>query len=153
MRQFFNGFRYLGIVWFLMGLCFAAPTTKPFLMPISDVYHIAGQGTVVMGQIEHGRLTIGDSLEILGFGETQKTKATVILLGVKEVQDVKELDKVSVVLQGVEVSTVSRGQVLVASGSIKPSTQFKAIVHMLTSAEGSRKTPVASGYRPQVFYN
>jgi len=50
---------------------------KPFLMPIEDVYSIAGRGTVATGCIETGIVKVGDELEIVGFADKPlKTTAT-----------------------------------------------------------------------------
>src|SRR6478735_3758515 len=37
---------------------------KPFLMPIEDVFSIAGRGTVVTGRVERGIVKTGDEVEI-----------------------------------------------------------------------------------------
>jgi hypothetical protein len=42
---------------------------KSFLMPIEDVFSIAGRGTVVTGRVETGVVNIGDDLEIVGIQE------------------------------------------------------------------------------------
>ena len=39
---------------------------KPFLMPVEDVFSIAGRGTVVTGRIESGVVKVGDNLEVCG---------------------------------------------------------------------------------------
>ena len=41
-------------------------STKPFLMPIEDVFSISGRGTVVTGRIERGIVHVGDEIEIVG---------------------------------------------------------------------------------------
>ena len=48
-------------------------TSKPVLMPIEDVFSIAGRGTVVTGRIEHGIMKLGQEVEIVGFKATTKT--------------------------------------------------------------------------------
>lgn len=35
---------------------------KPFLMPIEDVFSIAGRGTVVTGRVEQGIVKVGDEV-------------------------------------------------------------------------------------------
>lgn len=39
---------------------------KPFLMPVEDVFSIAGRGTVVTGRVEAGTIKIGEEMELLG---------------------------------------------------------------------------------------
>src|SRR5258708_10837508 len=43
-----------------------------FLMPVEDVFSIAGRGTVVTGRIERGIVKINDEVEIVGIRPTQK---------------------------------------------------------------------------------
>jgi elongation factor Tu len=47
-----------------------------FLMPVEDVFSIAGRGTVVTGRIERGIVKINDEVEIVGIRPTQKTTCT-----------------------------------------------------------------------------
>jgi elongation factor Tu len=49
---------------------------KPFLMPIEDVFSIAGRGTVCTGRVERGTITKGSEVEIIGYGQTIKTTIT-----------------------------------------------------------------------------
>ena len=49
---------------------------QPFLMPIEDVFSISGRGTVVTGRIERGIVKVGESVEIVGVGDTQTTTIT-----------------------------------------------------------------------------
>jgi elongation factor Tu len=47
---------------------------------------------------------------------------------------------------------VERGQVLAKPGSIKPHTNFKGSVYVLSKEEGGRHTPFFKGYRPQFYF-
>ena len=49
---------------------------KPFLMPVEDVFSIAGRGTVVTGRVEQGKINVGDEVGIIGMGNDQKTTCT-----------------------------------------------------------------------------
>jgi elongation factor Tu len=60
-------------------------------------------------------------------------------------------DNVGVLLRGIKREDVERGQVLAKPGSIKPHTNFKANVYVLTKEEGGRHTPFFSNYRPQFY--
>src|SRR5574344_1558665 len=52
-------------------------TTKPFLMPVEDVFTITGRGTVATGRVERGTLRISDEVEIVGLAaEAKKTVVT-----------------------------------------------------------------------------
>ena len=41
-------------------------TDKPFLMPVEDVFSIAGRGTVATGRVERGMVKVGEEVEIVG---------------------------------------------------------------------------------------
>ncbi|HWE23918.1 MAG TPA: elongation factor Tu, partial [Myxococcales bacterium] len=51
-------------------------TDKPFLMPVEDVFSIAGRGTVATGRIERGKVKVGEEVEIVGLRPTTKTVVT-----------------------------------------------------------------------------
>ena len=51
-------------------------TDKPFLMPVEDVFSIAGRGTVATGRIERGKVKVGEEVEIVGLRPTSKTVVT-----------------------------------------------------------------------------
>lgn len=127
------------------------PIDQPFLMPIEDVFTIPGRGTVVTGRIERGQIKVGDEVEIVGLGETRKTTVTGVEMFRKQLDQGLAGDNVGTLLRGIEKSTVERGQVLAAPGSIKPHTKFKANVYVLTKEEGGRHTPFFKGYRPQFY--
>ena len=40
--------------------------TKPFLMPVEDVFSITGRGTVATGRVERGVIKVGEDVEIVG---------------------------------------------------------------------------------------
>src|SRR5690349_1640345 len=49
---------------------------QPFLMPVEDVFSIAGRGTVATGRVERGKIKVGEEVEIVGLRATQKTVVT-----------------------------------------------------------------------------
>ncbi len=55
-------------------------------------------------------------------------------------------------LRGVDRDEVSRGQVAVAPGSMRPHAQGRAEIFTLSKDEGGRHTPFGSGYSPQLFF-
>ena len=61
-------------------------------------------------------------------------------------------DNIGALLRGITREQVERGQVLCKPGSIKPHTQFKGEVYILTQNEGGRHTPFFNGYRPQFYF-
>ncbi len=126
-------------------------TEKPFLMPVEDVFSISGRGTVVTGRIELGTIKVGEEIEIVGFGDTRKTTVTGVEMFRKEMDQGQAGDNCGILLRGVKKEEVERGQVLCKPGTIKPHTEFKCEVYILSKEEGGRHTPFFSGYRPQFY--
>jgi elongation factor Tu len=120
-------------------------------MPVEDVFGIKGRGTVVTGRIERGQVEMGDTIEIVGFGNTESTTVTGVEMFHKTLPEGIPGDAVGCLLRGVEREQVSRGAVLAAPGSITPSTKAKAQVYVLTKDEGGRHTPFFTGYKPQFY--
>jgi elongation factor Tu len=125
---------------------------KPYLMPLEDVFSIAGRGTVVTGRIERGIVKVGDEIEIVGIKPTQKTVVTGVEMFRKLLDQGQAGDNVGVLLRGVKKEEVERGMVLAKPGSITPHTKFKAEAYILTKEEGGRHTPFFNGYRPQFYF-
>ena len=125
---------------------------KPYLMPLEDVFSIAGRGTVVTGRIERGIVKVGDEIEIVGIKPTQKTVVTGVEMFRKLLDRGEAGDNVGVLLRGVKKEDVERGMVLAKPGSITPHTKFKAEAYILTKEEGGRHTPFFKGYRPQFYF-
>ena len=124
---------------------------QPFLMPIEDVFGIKGRGTVVTGRIERGVVHTGDTIEIVGIKDTERTVVTGVEMFKKTLDTGEAGDNVGCLLRGKEREEVERGQVLAAPGSITPHTAFAAEVYILSKDEGGRHTPFFPGYRPQFY--
>ncbi len=125
------------------------PIDQNFIMPIEDVFGIKGRGTVVTGRIERGKITVGETVDIVGFGKTQSTVVTGVEMFQKTLSEGITGDAVGCLLRGVDRDEVSRGAVLAKPGTITPYTKGKAQVYVLTAEEGGRRTPFFSGYKPQ----
>ena len=125
---------------------------RPFLMPIEDVFSIAGRGTVVTGRIERGVVKVGEEIEIVGIRDTQKTTCTGVEMFRKLLDQGEAGDNVGVLLRGTKREDVARGQVLAKPGSITPHTTFEAEVYILSKDEGGRHTPFFQNYRPQFYF-
>jgi elongation factor Tu len=61
-------------------------------------------------------------------------------------------DNVGVLLRGTKRDEVERGQVLAHKGTIKPHSNFKSEIYVLSKDEGGRHTPFFNGYRPQFYF-
>ena len=127
-------------------------TEKPFLMPVEDVFSIAGRGTVATGRIERGKVKVGEEIEIIGIRPTQKTVVTGVEMFRKLLDEGLAGDNVGVLLRSLKREDVERGQVLAKPGSITPHTKFKAQIYVLSKEEGGRHTPFFKGYRPQFYF-
>ena len=125
---------------------------KPFLMCIEDVFNIEGRGTVVTGRVERGELQRMSEVEIVGLKDTRKTVATDIEMFRKLLDKASAGDNVGVLLRGTKKEEVERGMVLAKPGTIKPHTNFKAEVYVLSKDEGGRHTPFFNKYRPQFYF-
>jgi len=125
---------------------------NPFLMPVEDVFSIKGRGTVGTGRIERGVINVGDDMEIVGMGDTQKTTCTGVEMFNKELDTGKAGDNVGLLVRGIDKNDITRGMVLCKPGSITPHTKFEASVYCLTKEEGGRHKPFFSGYRPQFYF-
>ncbi len=123
-----------------------------FLMPVEDVFSISGRGTVVTGRVERGIVKVGDTVEIVGIRDTEKTVATGVEMFRKLLDEGRAGDNVGVLLRGTKKDEVERGQVLSKPGSITPHTDFEAEVYVLSKKEGGRHTPFFPGYRPQFYF-
>ena len=125
---------------------------QPFLMPIEDVFSIAGRGTVVTGRIERGIVKVGEEIEIIGIADTTKTTCTGVEMFRKLLDEGRAGENVGVLLRGTKREDVQRGQVLAKPGSVKPHTKFTSEIYVLSKDEGGRHTPFFKGYLPQFYF-
>jgi elongation factor Tu len=125
---------------------------KPFLLPIEDVFSIAGRGTVVTGRVERGIVKTSDEVEIVGLKPTVKTVVTGVEMFRKLLDEGRAGENVGALLRGTKREDVERGQVLAKPGSIKPHTKFESEIYVLSKEEGGRHTPFFKGYRPQFYF-
>ncbi len=125
--------------------------TKPFLMPIEDIFSIEGRGTVVTGKIERGVVKVGEEVEIVGIKDTVKTTITGIEMFNKNLKEGIAGDNAGILIRGIKKEDVTRGQVLAKTGSVTPHSNFECEVYILKKEEGGRHTPFFTGYKPQFY--
>ena len=125
--------------------------SKPFLMPIEDIFSIEGRGTVVTGKIERGIVKVGEEVEIVGIKDTVKTTITGIEMFNKNLKEGMAGDNAGILIRGIKKEDVTRGQVLAKTGSVTPHAQFECEVYILKKEEGGRHTPFFAGYKPQFY--
>lgn len=126
--------------------------TKPFLMPVEDVFSITGRGTVATGRVERGEVKLQEEVELIGLGIHKKTVVTGIEMFRKELDAAIAGDNAGILLRGVDKDEIERGMVLAKTGSITPHTVFEGSVYILSKNEGGRHTPFFNGYRPQFYF-
>ena len=127
-------------------------TSKPFLMPVEDIFSIEGRGTVVTGRIERGIIKVNDEIEVIGLKPTQKTVVTGIEMFNKLLDEGRAGDNTGILLRGLKKEDVERGQVLAKPGSVTPHTEFETEIYVLSKEEGGRHTPFFKGYKPQFYF-
>jgi len=125
---------------------------QPFLMPVEDVFTITGRGTVATGRIERGIIKVGESVEVVGFKDTQTTTITGVEMFRKLLDEGQAGDNVGLLLRGLTREQVERGQVLSKPKSVMPHTEFKAEAYILKKDEGGRHKPFFNGYKPQFYF-
>jgi len=127
-------------------------TELPFLMPVEDVFSITGRGTVATGRIERGIVNSGETVDILGMGaENLKSVVTGVEMFRKILDRGEAGDNVGLLLRGIDKDQIRRGMVICKPGSVKPHSEFKAEVYVLSKEEGGRHTPFFNKYRPQFY--
>jgi len=126
-------------------------TSKPFLMPVEDIFSIEGRGTVVTGKIERGVIKVGEEVEIVGIKPTQKSTVTGIEMFNKNLQEGMAGDNAGVLLRGLKKEDITRGQVLCKPGTTTPHDNFTCEIYVLKKEEGGRHTPFFKGYKPQFY--
>jgi elongation factor Tu len=123
----------------------------PFLMAVENSLTISGRGTVVTGAIERGQVRVGDPVELIGLGAATRSVVTSVETFGKTMDSAQAGDNAALLLRAVGRHQVRRGQVLAAPGSLRAHQRFTATLHLLSAAEGGRRTPVRSGYSPQFY--
>jgi elongation factor Tu len=129
----------------------------PFLMPIEDVFHIEGRGTVVTGRVGRGVLALGDEIELLGDPTDHGKRGWIVVVtGIETFRrpqtEARAGENVGLLLRGVHHTEVERGLVAAKPGSIAQHKDGVAELYVLGAGEGGRKKPFGTGYRPQFFF-
>ncbi len=127
--------------------------SKPFLLPVEDVFTISGRGTVATGRVERGIAKVGDPVDIVGIRPEKKTSViTGLEMFRKSLDEAYAGDNVGALLRGVDRTDIERGQVVIKPGTVQPHTEFSGQVYVLTKEEGGRHTPFFNNYRPQFYF-
>ena len=123
-----------------------------FLMPIEDVCQAPGRGTVVTGKVERGIIHKMDEVEVIGYGDPRHTTVTDIEIFHKPADEGRASENVGLLLRGVRLDEVQRGQVVAKPGTVQAHQRFQADIYVLKKDEGGRHKPFHSNYRPQFYF-
>ena len=125
------------------------PTDLPMRMPIQDVYDITGIGTVPVGKIETGIMTVGQKVIILpgrsGTGVSGEVKT--IEMHHEQFKEAPAGFNVGINIKGIGKKDIARGDVI--CDAAKPATiaeEFTAQIAVI-----NHPTVIAKGYTP-VFH-
>ncbi len=102
-----------------------------FRLPVDRVFTMKGFGTVITGTIVSDHIKIGEEIEILP--EAVTTRIRGIQVHNQPVETAWAGQRTAINLQGIEKSTIERGNVLVRPKTVWPSKRLDVIVEFLDS--------------------
>lgn len=124
---------------------------KPFLLPVENVYSIAGRGTVVTGRLERGKVKKGMDCEFIGYSKQFKSVITGIEMFHQILEEAHAGDQLGALVRGLKRDEIRRGMVMCKPGTMKAHDHIEAQVYMLSKEEGGRKKPMANLIQLQMF--
>lgn len=105
--------------------------------PVDRVFSVTGFGTVVTGTLLAGKISTGDTVQIMPQGILSRIRS--IQVHGKKVEQARAGQRTAVNLTGVEVEEVKRGNVLVTQDSVDPSHRMDVKLLLLESAPRALK--------------
>lgn len=90
-------------------------TDPTFRMIVQDVISIKGRGSVVIGQIESGTITVGDKIRIQGKSSAKTTLVSGVEVQRKVTTHAKSGDNVGILLKEIGNEDVQQGDLLTGS--------------------------------------
>jgi selenocysteine-specific elongation factor len=100
-----------------------------FRLPIDRVFTMKGFGTVITGTIIGGKISLGDTVEVLPKGMEAKVRG--IQAHGESVETATAGLRVGINLQGLEKAVIDRGNVLALAQALKPTSVLDGIFHLL----------------------
>jgi selenocysteine-specific elongation factor len=107
------------------------PYSDLFRLPVDRVFTMKGFGTVITGTVVSGEIGVGDSVMVYTPGITSKVRG--VQVHNKSVDSAVAGMRTAVNFQGLDKSSVNRGDVLAISGSLKPSYMLDVHLNVLNS--------------------
>lgn len=136
---------------FLEALDSLTPETReierPFRMPIDDMFHVTGAGTIVAGVISCGKINVGDP--VLLVPSNIKSEVRTIEQYHQRIQTAQAGNDIGINLRGVAVRDIHRGDVLCHAEN--PPAIVREFMANLTIF--GHPTSVYTGYTPTLHVN
>jgi len=107
------------------------PPTSIFRLPIDRVFTMKGFGTVITGTSVSGQIRVGETIMIYPSSVTSKVRG--IQVHNESVDQATPGLRTAINFQGLEKTSVNRGEVLSTPGTLKPSYMVDGAVHYLNS--------------------
>ncbi|MEA3417001.1 MAG: selenocysteine-specific translation elongation factor [Thermodesulfobacteriota bacterium] len=112
-------------------------STGLFRLPVDRVFSMKGFGTVITGTLISGSIHIGDTVMIYPSGITSKVRG--IQVHNQNLNVAEAGMRTAINFQGLEKSSVTRGEVLSTPDGLRPSFMIDVLVHYLESNNKSAK--------------
>ena len=130
-----------------------------FFMYIEDVFNIDGQGIIVTGRINSGKVKTGDTIRLLSYNTENNQpvekicSVTAIEIFRKQFDEAVEGDNAGIHLAGIQSeSELQTGDVL--TGALVPmnsQTTYTGTLTLLTKEQGGRHESISNSYKPQIY--
>jgi selenocysteine-specific elongation factor len=115
------------------------PSEGIFRLPTDRVFTMRGFGTIVTGTILSGRIAVGETVEILPKGSRAKVRG--LQVHNEKVEQAEAGQRTAINLQGLEKSSIERGDVVARPGTIQSAQRLDvALAHLPHAA-----TPLKDG--------
>jgi selenocysteine-specific elongation factor len=108
------------------------PADGLFRLPIDRVFTMKGFGTVVTGTLISGSLSLGETVQILPSGTEGKVRNLQVYN--RSVERAVAGERTAVNLQGIEMSAIERGDVLIRPNTLRPTQLIEAYLEYLPDA-------------------
>lgn len=108
-------------------------------LPIDRVFTIRGFGTVVTGTLIAGRIEVGDELELLP-SDRRRARVRGLQVHGRAAKEARAGERTAINLQGVEISEISRGQILAPAGRLQAGPLLDVNLELIDSAPRPLKT-------------
>ena len=102
-------------------------------LPIDRVFTIKGFGSVVTGTLISGSIKVGDELELLP-ADGKRARVRNLQVHGRSTQQALAGERTAVNLQGLDLTEISRGQVLAPAGRLRAGSLLDVRLHLLASA-------------------